>query len=136
IVVMSDSKDSTVTYTEAPPSPDYVPGPEELEQAPPPPVYVPYVLEPVYPKFMPPKDEVLPAEEQPLLAVVSPTADSPRYISESDPEEDPKEETMTTMMMSHPVMTRMMMMMLRMRRRRSVTFHIFRSFPDSVIFII
>ncbi|GJX24842.1 putative ribonuclease H-like domain-containing protein [Tanacetum coccineum] len=29
--VMSDSKDSTVTYTEAPPSPDYVPGPEEPE---------------------------------------------------------------------------------------------------------
>ncbi|GJW70659.1 putative reverse transcriptase domain-containing protein [Tanacetum coccineum] len=29
--VMSDSKDSTVTYIEAPPSPDYVPGPEEPE---------------------------------------------------------------------------------------------------------
>ncbi|GKA51906.1 hypothetical protein Tco_0745102 [Tanacetum coccineum] len=74
--VMSDSEDSTVTYTQvsspfadlsdigssvvdgppvmpedpyayvlatfqAPPSPDYVPGPEEPEQAPPSPVYVP-----------------------------------------------------------------------------------------------
>ncbi|GKE39087.1 hypothetical protein Tco_1462492 [Tanacetum coccineum] len=38
---MSDSEDSTVTYTEAPPSPDYVPGPEETEQAPPSPVYIP-----------------------------------------------------------------------------------------------
>ncbi|GKD86354.1 hypothetical protein Tco_1357508 [Tanacetum coccineum] len=37
---------------------------------------------------MPSKDEVLPAEEQPLPAAVSPTADSPGYIPESDPEED------------------------------------------------
>ncbi|GJU92790.1 hypothetical protein Tco_1317546 [Tanacetum coccineum] len=56
-IVMSDSEDSTVTYTEAPPSPDYVPGLEEPEQAPPSPVYVPYVPEPAYPKFMPPEDE-------------------------------------------------------------------------------
>ncbi|GJV20233.1 hypothetical protein Tco_1369253 [Tanacetum coccineum] len=64
---MSDSEDSTVTYTEAPPSPDYVLGPEEPEQAPPSPVYVPYVPEPVYPEFMSPEDE-------------------------SDPEEDPEED--------------------------------------------
>ncbi|GKD12823.1 hypothetical protein Tco_1197230, partial [Tanacetum coccineum] len=31
--VMSDFEDSTVTYTETPPSPDYVPGLEEPEQA-------------------------------------------------------------------------------------------------------
>ncbi|GKD37396.1 hypothetical protein Tco_1257603 [Tanacetum coccineum] len=37
---------------------------------------------------MPPEDDVLPAEEQPLPAAVSPTADSPGYISESDPKED------------------------------------------------
>ncbi|GKF78918.1 hypothetical protein Tco_0234486, partial [Tanacetum coccineum] len=37
---------------------------------------------------MPPEDEVFPAEEQPLPAAVSPTADSPRYVSESDSEED------------------------------------------------
>ncbi|GKC13090.1 hypothetical protein Tco_1009872, partial [Tanacetum coccineum] len=95
--VMSDSEDSTVTYMEDPyveaalqasPSPDYVPGPEH----PPSPVYVPYVLEPVYPEFMPPEDDVLSAEEQPLPAAVSPTADSPGYITESDPEEDPEED--------------------------------------------
>ncbi|GJW58557.1 hypothetical protein Tco_0105288 [Tanacetum coccineum] len=70
---------------QASPSPDYAPGPEEPEQAPSP-VYVP---EPVYPEFMPPEDEMLLVREQPLHAVVSPTADSPRYIADSDPEEDP-----------------------------------------------
>ncbi|GKD89192.1 hypothetical protein Tco_1364699 [Tanacetum coccineum] len=117
---MSDSEDSTVTYTEvsspfedlsdigssgvdglpmmpedpyayveaalqAPPSPDYVPGPEH----PPSPDFVP---KPVYPEFMPSEDDVLLAEEQPLPAAVSPTADSPSYITESDPEEDPEED--------------------------------------------
>ncbi|GKA75819.1 hypothetical protein Tco_0782197, partial [Tanacetum coccineum] len=38
---MSDSDESGVTHTEAPPSPDYVPGLEEPEQAPPSPDYVP-----------------------------------------------------------------------------------------------
>ncbi|GJV34958.1 hypothetical protein Tco_1407435 [Tanacetum coccineum] len=121
---MSDSKDSTVTYTEvsspfkdlsdigspgvdgmpmipedpyayvvaafqAPPSLDYVPGPEEPEQAPPSPEFVP---EPVYPEFMPPGDEVFPAEEQPMPAAISPTIDSLGYIADSDPEEDPEED--------------------------------------------
>ncbi|GJY21211.1 hypothetical protein Tco_0393777 [Tanacetum coccineum] len=119
--VMSDSEDSIVTYTEvsspfedlsdigspgvdglpmmledpyveaalqAPPSPDYVSGPEY----PPLPVYVPYIPEPVYPEFMPPEDDVLPAEEQPLPAAVSPTANSPGYITESDPQEDLEED--------------------------------------------
>ncbi|GKD81914.1 hypothetical protein Tco_1348753, partial [Tanacetum coccineum] len=111
---MSDSEHSTVTYTsissdyEEPsdvgspgvvvygfdglpihqPSPDYMLGPEH----PPSPVYVPYVSEPAYPEFMPPEDDVFPVEEQPLPAAVSPTVDSPGYITESDPEEDPKEE--------------------------------------------
>ncbi|GJY51894.1 hypothetical protein Tco_0442741 [Tanacetum coccineum] len=118
--VMSDSEDSTVTYIvvsslfgglsdigspgvdgppvmledpysyvvaafQAPPSPDYVSGPE----------YPPspdFVLELVYLEFMPPEDEVLPVEEQPLLVVVSPTADSPGYVLESDHEEDPEED--------------------------------------------
>ncbi|GJW79168.1 hypothetical protein Tco_0140850 [Tanacetum coccineum] len=117
---MSDSVDSTVTYTavsspfanfpdiESPgvdgppvmpedpyaylvaafralPSPDYVPGPEY----PPLPDFFP---EPVYPEFMPPEDEVLPAEEQSLSTAASPTADSPGYVPESDPEEDPEED--------------------------------------------
>ncbi|GJV27275.1 hypothetical protein Tco_1383723 [Tanacetum coccineum] len=86
---MSDSEDSTVTYTEIsspyedlsdigspgaegpifqdPPSPDYVPGPEEPEQAPPSPIY-------------------------PLPVAASPTTESPGYIPESDPEEDPEED--------------------------------------------
>ncbi|GJU10239.1 hypothetical protein Tco_1132635 [Tanacetum coccineum] len=81
-----------VAAFQAPPSSDYVPGPEEPEQAPPSPEFVP---QPVYPKFMPPKDEMFPAEEQPLPAAVSPTTDSPGYIANSDPEEDeedPKED--------------------------------------------
>ncbi|GJT13140.1 hypothetical protein Tco_0860182 [Tanacetum coccineum] len=88
-IVMSDSKDSTVTYTTASPSPDYVPGPEDPEQAP---LSLEFVPEPVYPEFMPPEDDVLTAEEQPLPATVSPTADSLGYILESDPEEDPEED--------------------------------------------
>ncbi|GKC25990.1 hypothetical protein Tco_1028140 [Tanacetum coccineum] len=56
---------------------------------PPPPNFVP---EPVYLEFMPPEDDVLLAEEQPLPTAISPTADSPGYITESDPEEDPEED--------------------------------------------
>ncbi|GJZ41253.1 hypothetical protein Tco_0588139 [Tanacetum coccineum] len=116
---MSDSEDSTVTYTavsspfgglsdigssgvdghrglqgsisimwsafQAPPSLNYVPGPEY----PPSPDFVPEL---VYPEFMPPEDEVIPAEEHPLPAAVSPTADSPGYVPESDPEEDPEKD--------------------------------------------
>ncbi|GJW24869.1 hypothetical protein Tco_0038680 [Tanacetum coccineum] len=41
---------------------------------------------------MPPEDEVLPAEEQPLHAAASPTIDSSGYVPESDPKEDPKED--------------------------------------------
>ncbi|GKE56895.1 hypothetical protein Tco_1496080, partial [Tanacetum coccineum] len=106
---MSDSEHSTVTYTsvsspvedysdigspgvDGPPSPDYVPGPEEPEQAPPSPIYLPYVPEPVYPEYIPPEDDVFPAEEQPLHAAASPTAESPGYIPESDPEEDDEED--------------------------------------------
>ncbi|GKG49538.1 hypothetical protein Tco_0515990, partial [Tanacetum coccineum] len=69
---------------QSPPSPDYVPGPEH----PPLPVYVLYVPEPVYLEFMPSEDEVFPAEEQLLPAVVSPTANSPGYIADSDLKED------------------------------------------------
>ncbi|GJV43671.1 putative reverse transcriptase domain-containing protein [Tanacetum coccineum] len=70
---------------QAPPSPDYVSGLEYL----PSPNFVPEL---VYPEFMPPEDEVIPAEEQSLPAVVSPTADSPGYVPESDPEEDLEED--------------------------------------------
>ncbi|GJS00438.1 hypothetical protein Tco_0316946 [Tanacetum coccineum] len=75
----------TAIWRGAPPSPDYVSGPEY----PPPPDFVP---EPVYPEFMPPEDEVLLDEEQPPPAAVLPTADSPGYVPESDPEEDDDED--------------------------------------------
>ncbi|GKE75304.1 hypothetical protein Tco_1537345, partial [Tanacetum coccineum] len=102
---------SAVTYTfvytdsepgrsVAPPSPDYIPGPEE-PQTPPvsqdedacEPVFIQphghdYVTEPMYPEYIPLEDEhVFSAEEQPLPPVVSPTVESPGYVTKSDPEE-------------------------------------------------
>nr|GEV11828.1 hypothetical protein [Tanacetum cinerariifolium] len=51
-----------------------------------------FVPKPIYPEYIPPKDEhILPTEEQPLPLVVSPTAESPGYVAESDPEEDLEE---------------------------------------------
>ncbi|GJZ52186.1 hypothetical protein Tco_0606701 [Tanacetum coccineum] len=90
-VMTEDPYAYVVAAFQAPSSPDYVPGPEEPEQALLSPEFFP---EPVYLEFMSPEDDVLPAEEHPLLAAVSPTTDSPRYIADSDPEEDeedPKE---------------------------------------------
>ncbi|GKE30366.1 hypothetical protein Tco_1445750 [Tanacetum coccineum] len=88
----------------APPSPDYIPGPEEPQTPPVPqdederePMFIQphdsdYVPEPMYPGYIPLEDEhVFLAEEQPLPPVVSPTIESPRYVVESDPEEDPEE---------------------------------------------
>nr|GEX57445.1 putative reverse transcriptase domain-containing protein [Tanacetum cinerariifolium] len=70
---------------EAPPSPDYIPGPE----APPSPDYIPGLE---YPEYLPPADDVLPAEEQPLPIVVSPTVESLGYITDSEAEMEPEEE--------------------------------------------
>ncbi|GJV95564.1 putative reverse transcriptase domain-containing protein [Tanacetum coccineum] len=51
-----------------------------------------YVPEPIYPEYIPLEDEhEFPAEEQPLPPVDSPTAESPGYVTKSDPEEDPEE---------------------------------------------
>ncbi|GKB65839.1 hypothetical protein Tco_0927251 [Tanacetum coccineum] len=51
-----------------------------------------YVPEPIYPEYIPLEDEhEFPAKEQPLSPIVSPTAESPGYVVESDPEEDPEE---------------------------------------------
>nr|GEY81684.1 hypothetical protein [Tanacetum cinerariifolium] len=58
---------------EAPPSPDYISGPK-------------------YPEYLPPADDVLPAEERLLPAAVSPTSKSPGYIANSEPDMDPEEE--------------------------------------------
>ncbi|GKF11862.1 hypothetical protein Tco_0049788, partial [Tanacetum coccineum] len=51
-----------------------------------------YMPEPIYPEYIPLEDEhVFSVEEQPLPPVDSPTAESPGYVAESDPEEDPEE---------------------------------------------
>ncbi|GJU08389.1 putative reverse transcriptase domain-containing protein [Tanacetum coccineum] len=53
-----------------------------------------YMLEPIYPEYIPLEDEhVFPAEEQPLPPVDSPTALSPGYVADSDPEEDLEEDS-------------------------------------------
>nr|GEV02873.1 hypothetical protein [Tanacetum cinerariifolium] len=73
---------------EHPPSPDYVPGPEH----PPSLIEIPYVPESEYPKYLAPTDDEAPLEDQPLPADASPIAASPDYMADSDPEEDPKED--------------------------------------------
>nr|GEW91384.1 hypothetical protein [Tanacetum cinerariifolium] len=51
-----------------------------------------YVPKPRYHEYIPQEDEhVLLAEEQPLPPIDSPTAESPGYVAELDPEEDPEE---------------------------------------------
>ncbi|GJU84435.1 hypothetical protein Tco_1291981 [Tanacetum coccineum] len=87
-----------------PPSPDYIPGPKDPQTPPVPqdederePMFVQahdldYVPETIYPEYIPLEDEhEFPTEEQPLPPVDSPTAESPGYVTESDPEEDPEE---------------------------------------------
>ncbi|GJR56624.1 hypothetical protein Tco_1407145 [Tanacetum coccineum] len=88
----------------APPLQDYIPGPKDPHTLPVPqdederePMFVQahdldYVPEPIYPKYIPLEDNhEIPAKEQPLPPVDSPTAESPGYVTESDPEEDPEE---------------------------------------------
>ncbi|GKC49363.1 hypothetical protein Tco_1072108 [Tanacetum coccineum] len=113
--IILSSASSAVTYTSvytdfepgrpvAPPSPDYIPGPKDPHTPPVPldedehePMFIQpqdpdYVPEPIYPEYTPLEDEhVFPVEEQPLPPVDSPTAESPGYVTESDPEEDPEE---------------------------------------------
>ncbi|GJT47562.1 hypothetical protein Tco_0956277 [Tanacetum coccineum] len=73
-----------------PPSPDYVPGPEEPEQASLSPDYVPG---PEYPKYLALCNKEVPVEDQPYAAADSPIALSLGYIANSDPEEDPEDES-------------------------------------------
>ncbi|GJW55989.1 hypothetical protein Tco_0102720 [Tanacetum coccineum] len=65
--------------------PDYVPGLEEPKQAPPSPAYVPG---PEYPKYLAPADDEIINEDQPYADYASPVALSPRYVADSDPDED------------------------------------------------
>nr|GEV84024.1 hypothetical protein [Tanacetum cinerariifolium] len=87
----------------APPSQDYIPVPEEPQTPPAPqdedehePMFIQphdpdFVSEPIYPEYVPLEDEhILLAEEQPL-PLVSPTAELPEYVAESDLKEDPEE---------------------------------------------
>ncbi|GKE51183.1 hypothetical protein Tco_1486339, partial [Tanacetum coccineum] len=67
----------------APPSPDYIPGPEDPQTPP-----VPQDEDEREPMF---DEHEFPTKEQPLPPVDSPTAESPGYVTESDPEEDPEE---------------------------------------------
>nr|GEY22225.1 hypothetical protein [Tanacetum cinerariifolium] len=52
-----------------------------------------FVPELVYPKFMPAEDDILLAEEQPLPAATSPATEfDPNEDPEDDPKDDPKED--------------------------------------------
>nr|GFA70517.1 hypothetical protein [Tanacetum cinerariifolium] len=68
---------------QAPPSPDYIHGPEEPEQAPPSPDYI---LGPEHAN-----DEIV-AEDQPYAEDASPIALSPEYVPESDFEAHPEDD--------------------------------------------
>ncbi|GKF55489.1 hypothetical protein Tco_0165829, partial [Tanacetum coccineum] len=85
---MSDSDELGVTYTEiSSPFEDLsdigsprVVGPEHEG--------LPWMLDDPYVQ----EDEVFPAEEKPLPDAASPTAQSPDYVSESDPKANPEED--------------------------------------------
>nr|GFA53152.1 hypothetical protein [Tanacetum cinerariifolium] len=72
-----------------PPSPDYIPGPE----APPLPDYIPGLE---YPEYLPPADDILPAEEQPLPAADD--ADNEDEEESSDSEEEEEEHLAPTVL--------------------------------------
>ncbi|GKC01790.1 hypothetical protein Tco_0987926 [Tanacetum coccineum] len=71
-------------------SPDYVPGPEEPEQAP---LLPDYMTGPEYPKYLAPSDEEVPMEDQPYAVADSTIALSPSYVADSDPEKDLEEDS-------------------------------------------
>nr|GFC30684.1 hypothetical protein [Tanacetum cinerariifolium] len=68
---------------QAPPSSDYIPGPEEPEQAPPSPDYIPC------PEHV---DDEIVVEDQPYAEDASPIAQSPEYVPESDFEAHPEDD--------------------------------------------
>nr|GFB19166.1 hypothetical protein [Tanacetum cinerariifolium] len=68
---------------QAPPSPDYIHGPEEPKQAPPSPDYVPG------PEHA---DDEIVVEDQPYAEDASPIAQSPEYVPESDFEAHPEDD--------------------------------------------
>ncbi|GJR40986.1 hypothetical protein Tco_1216670 [Tanacetum coccineum] len=84
-VMLEDPYTYVVAAFQAPPSLDYVSGPEY----PPLPEFVP---KPVYPEFMPPEDEVFPVEEQPLPAASSDDDKDDDDDVEEDEDEEEEEE--------------------------------------------
>nr|GEZ94228.1 reverse transcriptase domain-containing protein [Tanacetum cinerariifolium] len=84
----------------APPSPDYISGPEHPlspdyvsgPEHPPSPIEMPYVPEPEYLEYLAPSDDEAPLEDQPIPADASPIVASPDYVADSDPKEDPEDD--------------------------------------------
>ncbi|GKC44631.1 hypothetical protein Tco_1062353, partial [Tanacetum coccineum] len=68
-------------------SPDYVSSPEEPEQAP-----QPYAVADS-PEYLAPSNEEVPVEDQPYAVADSPIALSLGYVADSDPGEDPEEDS-------------------------------------------
>ncbi|GJR98965.1 reverse transcriptase domain-containing protein [Tanacetum coccineum] len=82
--ISSDSKGPSWDIPLAPPlSPAYVPDPMELDE------HVPvYVPEPEHPEYHVSSDDDIQVEDQPYADDASSTAESPRYIADSDSMED------------------------------------------------
>ncbi|GJW68494.1 hypothetical protein Tco_0122918 [Tanacetum coccineum] len=87
-VMPEDPYTYIVATYQAPPSPDYMPGPKDPQS----PTPLDFVPELIYPEYMPLKDEILLAEEQPLPAATLPTADLLGYVPEDDDDEEDEEE--------------------------------------------
>ncbi|GJZ93102.1 hypothetical protein Tco_0665167 [Tanacetum coccineum] len=77
--------DGLLMHPVDPPSPNYVPGPEEPEQAPPSLDYVPGLE---YPEYLAPFDAEIPVEDQPHAVDASPITLSPSNIANSDLEDE------------------------------------------------
>ncbi|GJS50898.1 reverse transcriptase domain-containing protein [Tanacetum coccineum] len=88
-VILSDNASSAVTYTSISSDSDVtIMSPMELEH------HIPvYILKPVYLEYHVSLDDDIQIEDQPYAADASPSALSPGYIAESDPEEDPEEDS-------------------------------------------
>ncbi|GJU62283.1 hypothetical protein Tco_1244118, partial [Tanacetum coccineum] len=83
-----DPYEEVTQQGQAPPlSPTYVPDPIELDE------HVPvYVPEPEHPEYHVPSDDDIQVEDQPYADDASPTAESPRYIADSDSMEEDTDE--------------------------------------------
>ncbi|GKA37136.1 hypothetical protein Tco_0723701 [Tanacetum coccineum] len=76
-----------VSGPEHPPSPDYVPSPQHS----PSPIEIPYIPEPEHPEYLVPSEDEAPMEDQPLPTDALPASLSPANVPDSDPEEDSEE---------------------------------------------